>query len=282
MQIEPLNFSHQRLLSSRLSKLNLGLSEHSFSNLYLFKKIHQYTLICIDDLVLIKGITRDKTPFIMPTAHPDENLYSALSHLILSPLILFPIPDEWLNCFSKRVVHSYYKEEDSDYIFAQKKIASYPGRHLDGKRNQVKQLLSQHEVMSEKFSHQIDDALYILDSWEKDNRERTQTDYSSCKEALLHFDSLNLKGCIVYVDKKPAGFILGEWSSKDYFSVHFSKGMRTIKGIYQYLFQEMAKSVEENCTWINLEQDLGIPSLRASKLSYHPDLIKHKWRVELK
>jgi hypothetical protein len=280
--IEPLSFSHQRLLEHKLRQLNLSLSEYSFANLYLFRKLHHYEVMKLDDEIFLRGLTRDKVPFIMLTSNPAQISKSLLQKVISLAQILFPIPENWLNLLDNWILQASFKEEDTDYLYTLSKLDTYPGRHLDGKRNQVKQLLNHYEVKRENFSQQIRDAQDILDNWQaKYNKDSDQTDYSSCQEAIRNFHQLHLHGHIVYVNQQPAGFVMGEWTSKDYYTVHFAKALHSIKGIYQYLFQELAQSLEGTCSWINLEQDLGVSAIRYSKLSYQPDSLVKKWRVQL-
>lgn len=281
MQTELLNFSHQLILEPKLRRLNLPISEFSFANLYLFRKIHHYEVLQLYNEIFVKGITRDQVPFIMPTSRPIEIHDHTLQQVLSFSQILFPIPDSWLNSLEKRLIQASFKEEDSDYLFTLLKLATYPGRHLDGKRNQVKQLLNHHEIRKEELSQHTRDAQQILDQWQNEREDSTETDYFSCQEALQLLDRLHLHGFIVYANQQPAGFVIGEWSSNNYFTVHFSKAIRSIKGIYQYLFQELGESLEGTCSWINLEQDLGISAIRQSKLSYQPDILVKKWRVLL-
>jgi hypothetical protein len=282
MQTEPLNLSHQLILESKLRQLNLPISEFSFANLYLFRNIHHYEVMQLNSEIFIKGITRDKVSFIMPTSPPAKISKDLLQEALSSAQILFPIPDSWLGSLEKQLIQTSFREEDSDYLFTVLKLATYPGRHLDGKRNQVKQFVNHYEIKKEDLIHHIHDAQLILDQWQSERKDNVQTDYASCQDALQSLERLHLNGFIVYADQVPAGFIIGEWSSKDYYTAHFSKAIHSIKGIYQYLFQELAHSLEGTCSWINLEQDLGIPAIRHSKLSYQPDMLIKKWRVVLK
>ena len=279
MHIEPLKILHQELLQPRLQQLNSPLSEYSFANLYLFRERHQYEVITIDDHVFLKGVTRDHIPYIMPTSHPANIPRPILKQVLSTSYPLFPIPDEWLLDLDHQIFHSDFNENESDYLYSRTKFLHYAGRHLDSKRNQIKQLLKQNEVKSVPFSDQIKDAELILEIWAQEYGEENQTDYLSCLEAVRNAKELNLHGRIVYVNKKPAVFFLGEWGAKNSFMVHFSKGDKSIKGIYPYLFQDLAKSLGEGCSWINLEQDLGLPSLRYSKKSYQPDFLLKKWRL---
>lgn len=281
MHIEPLNFSHQSLLEPKFRQLNLPISEYSFANLYLFRHIHHYEVIQLNNETFIKGMTRDQISFIMPTSSPAEIQDSILQKVLSLSSILFPIPDNWFNLLGKKIIESSFNEDDNDYIFTVLKLATYPGRHLDSKRNQLKQFLNHYEITKKDLASHIHDAQHILDQWQNEREDHNQTDYYSCQEALHYLERLHLHGFIVYANQEPVGFIIGEWSSKDYFTAHFSKGLKAIKGIYQYLFNELGKSLEGSCSWINLEQDLGIPAIRKSKLSYQPDRLVKKWRVTL-
>lgn len=281
MQIEPLNLSHQTIIESKFRLLHISFSEYSFANLYLFRQLHHYEVIKLQEDIFIRGITRDNTSFIMLTSHPESISIQSLQQLLPLSQILFPVPDSWLLTLDKWTVQASFKEEESDYLYHTLKLATYFGRHLDGKRNQVKQLLDHHQVKIESFAHQVKEAQDILDIWQEEHKD-TQTDYSSCREAIQKFQLLHLHGFIVYVDEEPTGFIIGEWINQDCYTVHFSKALPSIKGIYQYLFQELAQSIKDVSSWMNLEQDLGIPALRYSKLSYHPDLLAKKWRVQMK
>ena len=282
MIIEPLTLSHQSLLEPKLKRLNVHLSEYSFASLYLFREIHHYEVMKIDGELFIRGVTRDGPSFIMPTSEMNTIDPKTIQETLLYADILYPIPERWLETFDKNKFQWEFREEDSDYLFQASKFITYSGRHLDSKRNQIHQLLDHHiEVREEPFSDQLEDALSIVDQWQHDYDPEIKADELSCREALLLFKQLNLRGQIVYVDQKPAGFILGEWSCPNHCIAHVSKGIKSIKGIYPFLFQVLAKSLNDDSSWVNIEQDLGIPALRYAKSSYHPDMKMKKYRVYL-
>jgi hypothetical protein len=282
MEIEPLDLTHQQLLETKFRTLNLLLSEYTFANLYLFRDLHRYQVIKFQKEVFIKGITRDHVTFYMPTEDPAKLSPLLLQNLLAQADILFPIPESWLPSLEKYLTQASFKEDDNDYLFATSKLAHFPGRHLSKKRNLVKQLLNTHEIKAENLSNQLDDAHQILENWQKEHiGDPVETDYKECREAIHLFHDLHLHGRIIYVDQQSAGFTIGEWVSKECYVVHFSKASRTIKGLYQYLYEDLAQSLEGRCSWINIEQDLGLPAIRDSKHSYLPDNLLHKWRVKL-
>lgn len=281
MKIEALNLSHQALLEKKFNQLETFISEYSFANIYLFRAIHQYEVLMEADEVFVRGKTRDNDSFIMLTKHPKFLTADQMKFAFSQASFLYPIPQEWIRSFAPRMIQIGFREADDDYIYRQTKLANYPGRHLDSKRNLVKQLTNQHQVNSIDFSDQKLEAEEILAEWQSEQEsDPNLTDYLPCKEAIHLFSHLNLHGRIVYVDQKPAAFALGEWRTKECYVVHFTKALRSIKGLYQYLYQDLAKSIEGRATWINLEQDLGIPSLRDSKHSYLPDQLLRKLRIK--
>jgi hypothetical protein len=54
------------------------------------------------------------------------------------------------------------------------------------------------------------------------------------------------------------------------FGIHFEKGIDEYKGIYQYINQNFAASLDEHYVYINREQDLGDEGLRQAKMTYRP------------
>lgn len=283
MESNALNLDHQVTLEKKFKELNLPLSEYSFANLYLFRSLHHYEVLTFNDDLFIKGLTREQVSYIMLTAHPLAYSELALRSALLHADILFPIPDSWLPCFASDFFEASFKEEDSDYLFSLNKLANYPGRHLSKKRNLVKQLKTQHQIQAMDLIDQTDDAIQILENWRQEHGpDPVETDFEACLEAIHNFQNLHLHGRIIYVDDSPAGFTIGEMLSTDCYVIHFCKGLKAIKGLYQDLYQDLALSLDASCAWINLEQDLGIVALREAKHSYLPDRSLLKWRVRLK
>lgn len=282
VELEPLSLIHQDLLEKKMRDLNLTISLYSFANLYLFRHIHRYEVLKIENHLFVKGLTRDRARFMMFLSHPSQYPIEIIKRALFEVDILFPIPEEWLPFFESYKHTLSYKEEESDYLYSVKKLASYPGRHLSKKRNLVKKLHSMHEVLAEDFNGQKEAALFILEKWREDNHHHgIETDYEACKEAIENCDRLHLQGRLIKIDGEPAGFTMGEKLAKQSYVIHFCKGLRQIKGLYQFLYQDLAQSIEVSCSWVNLEEDLGLSSLKLAKHSYQPDRYIIKWRVTL-
>lgn len=280
MHAEKLILSHQAIVTEKLQQLNLNISEYSFANLYLFREVHQYEIL-FDQEIFIRGITRDKHSFLMLMNSPAQIDFNRMTTLLAEVNFLFPIPAEWLHFFDPSLFRSTFLEQDDDYLVSLQKMRTYPGRHLSSKRNFVTQFLSLYNSSIFSLTKEyVQDALSVLDKWQEEyTQDDDQADYDSCKEALQLLDQLKLSGLIIYVQDQPAAFLLGQKLNSQTYVIHFSKARKDIKGIYPYIYQVLANSLDPSLQFLNLEQDLGIPDLRKSKQSYQPDLMLHKHRV---
>jgi len=278
-----LELKDQELISKKLEQLDLEISEYTFANLFLFRQLHHYSLFQDGDL-FIKGITRKGDSFLMPT-FPLYNLSEEILKSLLNQVDFFyPIPEEWIPHFNSAVFKIEYLESDSDYIYSTKRMSTYQGHSLSKKRNLVKQLLEKHIVKVVILGKEnSQDALGILSFWQSELEQNgdIETDFEACKEALEWFEELKLSGQIFYVDGQACGFIIGEPLTKDMYVVHFAKGCKHLKGMYQYIYQEFATVLKGSYSFMNLEQDLGLEQLRQSKHSYEPARMVHKYRVGL-
>ncbi len=280
MRKEELSLRHKSILTPRLASLKLSFSEYTFATLFLFRREFAHHVLFDGDQIWVEGKTKDGMTYLMPT----EDLRQIPSATLLQKLKLancfFPIPEEWVSSFDSTLFSSSYNRDDSDYLFKRTKIAEYPGRDLSAKRNLLKQFLDLHTSTVVPYTQDhYHEALYILDEWQKGNKT-SDTDYLACKDGLKWAQELELTGYFVYADNKPAAFILGALLNGCSFVVQFAKALREFKGIYPFLFKEMASrlALSQICC-LNWEQDLGIEGLRQSKQSYMPDKLAHKIRI---
>ena len=281
---EKLSLSHKELLNARFKYSRSFLSEYSFSNLYLFREAHDYHVIKEADSVFVSGKTYDGLRYIMPTGEISISDLSVLRNLLHDYDFVFPIPEEWLGAFGTKGIKSSFVEGDSDYIYSVEQLATYKGSKLHDKKNLLNQFLSLYTPEACPLTRErMGDAQIILDAWQEDvGGEKISTDYFPCQDGLGLYDELVLCGGIYYVDKEPAGFIIGEEINDAMFVLHFAKGRRKFKGLYQYMYNHFASILPGQYTHINFEQDLGKLALKIAKSSYHPQQMLHKYRVSLR
>lgn len=280
MKTEPLSLEHHTLLQPRFQSLGLCLSEYSFTSRYLFRREHDLHVLFDEPMIWLRGKTKDQLRYLMPT----EDLRKIPVQLLLEKLkwadCFYPIPESWTSSFDPEHFRMAYNRDDSDYLFKREKIADYPGRNLSAKRNLVKQFLDAYPARVVPYEEEhIEDGLSILAGWQSSLNGK-ETDFLACEEGLKCAKKLGLSGYIVYIDEKAAAFILGEVFPPRLFVIHFAKALTHYKGVYPFLFKELANRLpHEEISCLNWEQDLGIEGLRQSKLSYQPDKLASKFRV---
>ena len=285
MEFETLEYAHRARLAPILRAKNSYLSEYSFTNAYLFRNPHKYQVAVSDGCTFLHGVTYDNKTYMMPVCPleiiPTSKLIEMGSHVDF----FFPIQEEWLSFFPEDKFSYTYLDGDSDYIYLTERLATMAGRKLAKKRNLLKQYNEGYKIEDYELTlDRFEDAKYILDTWEKDiqSMENHGTDYAETLEALEKMNEFNLRGMISYADNKPSGFVLGEELNDESFALHFAKGIREYKGIYQHLYNAFSQRMLPHYKYMNFEQDLGKDTLRQAKSTYYPDEMRKKYRVALK
>jgi hypothetical protein len=284
MHEEQLTLAHREIVQNALKTNGVPLSEYSYTNLYLFRDVHKYTIAQDGPCSCIKGVTRDGESYAMPLCHLACIDMEKIRQTAEIVGMIFPVMERDLERFDPAIFEWSHNIDDSDYLFTVEKMATFPGRHLHKKRNLLKQFLELYSWHTEPLTgDKVPDAMTILNEWQKGTgADPSASDYYSCAEALSDINGFKLTGEITYVNGIPAGFLLGEHITSDTYALHFAKGITLYKGLYQFMYNHFAKSLEGSCTWINFEQDLGIQALRQAKESYVPDMMEHKYRVKIR
>ncbi|NTV29879.1 MAG: DUF2156 domain-containing protein [Candidatus Omnitrophica bacterium] len=283
MPAERINLGHRALLDSRLKAAGALLSDYSFANLYLFREAHDHRVLVEGSDVFITGRTYDGCRYVMPTADIRQGAVGPLLAAVPEGGVIFPLPEEWLGALKEHAAGTEFFDGDSDYIYTVESLSTYRGQKLHGKKNLLNQFLALYSSKALPLTQErMDDARAILQGWQEDTgEEAASTDYAPCREALELYDELVLCGGIYYVGDEPAGFIIGEELGRNMFVLHFAKGRRKFKGLYQYMFNHFARIMPKQYDLFNFEQDLGKQSLKIAKSSYDPDRMLHKYRVRV-
>lgn len=285
MQTEKLNIEHKKTIFTILKNIKTKIAEYSFANLYLFRNHHEYEVLIENDFILIKGKSYDGKRYITPL-NLNAFLKSGLVDEMLKEVdFIFPVDEAWLTLFSQDKYDFFYKDGDTDYVYNIEKMRTFAGKKLHGKRNLIHQFEKSYscEPLPLFGEERLKDAIKILEVWQEESGQtKEDTDFDACMEALELYDELVLCGFIYYVDKVPAGFIIGEELCEDTFALHFAKALTNYKGIYQFMFNNFSKILPDKYKFVNFEQDLDKENLRLAKMSYEPDLLVKKYRVRLK
>lgn len=278
-----IQLSHRSLIRPRMLELGLGLSEYTFANIYLFRHVHHYELAYIEDRIFIFGISYDGKKYLMPLYDITVEDSDFLGRCLAQVDMFFPLPEAWASVLEAKGLAITYKDEDSDYVFSAETIQTYAGRHLAGRRNLTVQFKDHFEAKYQHITRDVkNEALMMVSTWDDQAKIKQPQEVQACREAIENIEELNLCGMLFSVDKMAVGLIIGEplvdRGTDKVFVLHFAKGDTRYKGIYQYMYQEYAKSCN-GYRFLNWEQDLGDLGLQKAKKAYFPHHLAKKMRA---
>lgn len=254
---------------------------------------------CIENDVLYIHRSRldtdDKRVYLAPLGFKETQLFSCINVLLedcasynkkLSfETVTADFADSLQDAFPDRFIYS--NERDlAEYIYTTESLATLSGSKLDGKRNHINTFMNKYpNAIIEKIDvHNIEDAkafqlnwLAERNSYEADSRLNIEND--SISIYLNNYSAFDFDGIIVYIDGNVAGFAAGVPLSNQCMDEIIEKGNRAYTGIYQVLCREFADKCCKSYTYINREEDIGIPGLRKAKESYHPFKLLEKYIV---
>lgn len=277
----PISLDMRAELHPWFLKLEAGLSEFTFSNIWLFRHNYGYQVSRFGEgLYLLTGSKNGKSFFSAPWGLPSREIFTAM----------FQGRDFFKNLNARQAEElapqlaewGYEVREDRDnwdYLYASHEMATLEGKRFHKKRNHVHQFHAAYPTGFEGRDMDLSDrdteaALDLLERWQAHREDRS--DYLPSKDAILHRDELELQGRIWTLDGKTIGFAQGEpTQGGKTFTIHFEKADGEYKGVYQTIFLDWAHQLKETWPLINREQDLGEPGLRQAKETYRPvDYVK--------
>ena len=249
------------------------------ANLFAWGPIYDYSWFLYKGRFLIYDGKHNY--LIMPVGCPmdPEDLYALAHHMMdmgLSPRIC-QVSKTYLSQ-NPDVTDYFIVEADRDgaeYIYQTRSLIDLNTEKLHKKKNLVSQF---HRKYPEFTVVPMDKDLQerCLDFAREQLEARAPVPQSledelrAMKRAFSNWKALGLEGLVVLVKDRIAAFAVFSRLNKSTFDVHFEKFNQAFKGASQVINQETAKFLEGRCTYINREQDLGIPGLRQAKLSYEP------------
>jgi hypothetical protein len=280
-EFAPVSLDMRDCLYPSLNMIKDGISEFTFSNLYLFRNVYGYRVSRIPGRTfVIEGSKDGKSFFYVPCDVPERAVIDELmsSHDYLKNLSESHAVDYRVSLEQ----WGYRVDEDRDnfdYLYRRTDLAELSGKAYHKKRNLVNAFINSYSY-EQKPLHEanVPDAVAVLDEWRA--AKGLDGDYAASREALERFEVLGMRGCVYYVDGVPAGWCLGEPIAKArMFAVHFEKACDRFKGIYQFINQAFAQALPVYFTSVNREQDLGDEGLRQAKMTYRPYGFVKKYRV---
>jgi hypothetical protein len=285
-EFAPISLNMRAELHPWFQKLEAGLSEFTFSNIWLFRHTYNYHLSRFGDgLYLLTGTKLGKSFFSAPWGLPDRDM---LKELFSQHDFLKNINAAQAEAHGAQLAEwGYEVREDRDnwdYLYDTHEMATLEGKKFHKKRNHIHQFHAQYPTGFEGRDMDLSDsdteaALELLERWQAPREDRS--DYLPSKDAVIHRGELELSGRIWTHDGRTIAFAQGEPTQRGKtFTIHFEKADgHEYRGVYQTIFLDWSERLQHQYPLVNREQDLGDPGLRQAKETYRPVDYVRKFQV---
>lgn len=287
---KPLEISDLETIAKRLSAFAPQICEHSLANYYIWQDFDnpKVTLINNNLCFLIQPAT-EPAYFLEPLG--SHQLQETVEVCLKHTGLISRISEKLLSLLPSEKYHVSPLRDHFDYLYLTKTLSELKGRNFDGKRNHIKKFLAKCpdcQYLPLTAASQAD-ALGLFEKWFK-LRKKTgyfqRLAYHAQKNALRRafedYEKLSLFGGGFFSGNELRGYTIGSRLNAETAAVHFHYGDPHFPGVSPALHSQACQKTFAHFKFVNLEQDLGIPGLRKSKLSYHPIRLEKKFKVELK
>lgn len=292
----------KKALFDRYLKRRISInSEFSFTNLFMWRKSYDMRYAIINDTLCIlpkhadgprsatfpigfigeDGNARD----IKPVINELLSFFDSIGEPPLFRLYDSRTVSVLQNAFPDKFIIT--EDRNSfDYVYKVNELTSLSGKKFHSKKNHInkfKKLYPDFEYckMTPDFANEC---LALFDSW-SGNKFDVQESYREEREAICellnNWGALGVVGGCLNVDGKMIAFSLGEALSADTVVIHLEHANTEYEGSFAMINQQFLEHEWQDYTYVNREEDMGIPGLRKAKESYKPTLMIKKYVASL-
>lgn len=290
MQFKPISLAAKEQIQ-RLTLTGKGINcDLSFSNMFSWRFLYDTMYTEEDGFIFFRFHTRHHLAYMMPIGNGD--LKAAITKIMEDsrrqghPFLLLGVCGDMRHqvedLFPNQLTIEYDRDY-CDYIYTRESLATLKGKKLQPKRNHANKF---HRLYPEaEFKpltvKEIPDCMAMVEVWYKNHSDvpDIENEHRSLKECFNNYETLGLRGGVLYVHGKVAAFTYGMPINGNTFDVCVEKADEAYEGSYAVINQEFVKSLPEQYEYINREEDMGMEGLRKAKLSYQPAIILQKYII---
>lgn len=249
-------------------------SDYVFTYLFMYKDIYKLKIAESDGAIVIRS-DAEETVFYMPLGDTVQGIRAVADYCRSNGKRpeFCKIPEDYKDTFEEMGYRLAEDRNSFDYIYRNSDFVYYEGKSLRKQRNNLYSYL---KSFAPEFSEDIKS--YIGQCKEFTLKYHRQPYISGPTVKMLdNIDSFGLKGGVVLNREEVAAFCLYEKISEDMLLSHVELTDNSHRGIHAYLVNELAKRMKES--YINKEDDMGLPGLRRFKESFRPDHMLKKYKA---
>lgn len=297
----PFSLDKKELLDSYFFAYGEGSCQHSFVSSFCMSEKYGDKFAIKDNFLFIlreKRCTEDERVYLFPLGDiqdvlsvrraVDSVIEDAHSH---NAKVRFETVTEKAKNFlaeNYSELFSITESRDvSEYIYDRGLFVGLQGRNYRDFRwhvNRCKTHYGEHLEVRPITPDYFDEICKFEDEWyskycTEESRAQLSNERVAIKNGIHNFCGLGFFGIVVLIDGVMKGFMYGMKLDDDTCDAMIAKADREGIFIYSFLYHSFVELCCKNYKWLNLEEDLGDPGLRYSKLAYRPDHFLKKYII---
>ena len=283
----------KKLIESYTKPWNIGCSDLSFANLFIWGADGKMQYVIDDDVLYIKLNFKSFPEFFWPpipkkgSKHDYRELVCRAFEYLENKNIVPVIRNIWEPF--KEIIEKSCPELDIepaeiawDYVYSREKLATLKGKKLHGKRNHINKFMQENPDWEYKklVPSMYEDCIAVYDGW-KESKDLSEDEFANERRsvvlALTNMEESGLTGGAILLDGKIKAFTVGERLNDDMQLIHIEKADSEINGLFPMINQQYVLHECADVQYINREEDMGVEGMRKAKRSYYPDFMVKKY-----
>ncbi len=279
--LRPVSLEDRAIFDEYLGRAAFGACEMSFANIFIWRGSEHPRWAMLDGSLCVLVEPDFEPPYVLPPVGSVDLERTVEACLTLAPR-LSRVPED----MARALAASFRVEEDPDnfdYLYRVEDLSGLKGKRYDGKRNRIRKFESTfaHEYHS-LTPADVPGCVRLLEDWFEEKRNGDpymQAEKLAIHEALDAFEILGLKGGVVKVGGRVEAFTLGGPLTTDTAVIPIEIANPGLVGLAQWINREFVRREWAGFSYVNREQDMGVPGLRQAKESYQPARLFKKYNV---
>jgi hypothetical protein len=293
-QFKAVQLQDRDFIREVLSKYGPQTSEWSFTNLFIWQSHYGFQWTMHRDWLIVVGREQKNDTYALQPMGPPSRM--EVTRMLLK--WLWEEKGELsarIERADQRLVSEIEGAKDFlvapardqfDYVYRSEDLIRLAGRKYHAKRNHINKFRRLHTFTYVPFANEyLKACLELADRWCEWRRCEEDMnlvgEWEAVREALTHFEALEIVGGVILIEDLVKAFALGELLNDEMATVHIEKADPEIPGLYAVINQQFCENSWPDVPFVNREQDLGEPGLRKAKLSYYPDHLEEKFQIRL-
>ncbi len=299
LSLEKITIDKKDLFNQYLKRKCSVNSEFTFTNLFMWRKSYDIRYTILNDMLCIMpqhtggprsatfpigfmredGTEGDIVPVI-------ETLLAYFTEQGETPLLRL-YDDVAVEKLNQAFPNRFLITEDVnsfDYVYRVDELTQLSGKRFHAKKNHVNKFKKLYNWEYQPLSSRdAGECLRLFENWHNEKQDVSGLDEE--KEAVIelfsNWDALDLKGGCIRVDGKMVAFSVGEPLCGKMAVIHLEHADTSYEGAFAMMNQQFLIHEWQDFTYVNREEDMGIPGMRKAKESYRPVFMVKKYVATL-